>query len=194
MRRRMSSPTSPAAAAGRRRRMMEEARNWRPAETPRTSGARRSARSCGGPQIVETIGRRRPRTPSSSPATAGIGASSDRGLTAGDASTAGRRDLDDGDTAHGSCRSIPGFDMLEALTACAEHLDSSGPSRRRGDMGAHGSARSAIADEVGDDRLGRTTCFPGCGSTASSGSPDHAASLHGISQLRRRHRNPKPAF
>jgi len=35
----------------------------------------------------------------------------------------------DGDTAHGSCRSIPAFDILAALDACAEHLDRFGGHR-----------------------------------------------------------------
>ena len=35
----------------------------------------------------------------------------------------------DGDTAHGSCRSIPAFDILAALDACAEQLDRFGGHR-----------------------------------------------------------------
>jgi single-stranded-DNA-specific exonuclease len=35
----------------------------------------------------------------------------------------------DGDTAHGSCRSIPAFDMLAALEACAGHLERFGGHR-----------------------------------------------------------------
>jgi len=35
----------------------------------------------------------------------------------------------DGDTAHGSCRSIPAFDMLAALDACGAHLDRFGGHR-----------------------------------------------------------------
>jgi single-stranded-DNA-specific exonuclease len=62
----------------------------------------------------------------------------------------------EGDTAHGSCRSIPGFDMLDALKACESHLERFGGHRMAAGLtlGASGirAFRDAMAS-VGDDRL-----------------------------------------
>jgi single-stranded-DNA-specific exonuclease len=62
----------------------------------------------------------------------------------------------DGDTAHGSCRSIEGFDMLGALEACAEHLEkfgghtmAAGVTLEKGRIKAFREAMGV----VGDDRL-----------------------------------------
>ena len=63
----------------------------------------------------------------------------------------------DGDTAHGSCRSIPGFDMLEALTACAEHLDQFGGHRAAAGLTMGRSRIRAFREALtawADDRLG----------------------------------------
>jgi len=63
----------------------------------------------------------------------------------------------EGETAHGSCRSIPGFDMLEALTACAAHLDQFGGHRAAAGL-TTGRARIRAFREAmtrwADDRLG----------------------------------------
>jgi single-stranded-DNA-specific exonuclease len=67
----------------------------------------------------------------------------------------------EGDTAHGSCRSIPGFDMLEALTACGAHLEQFGGHRAaagvtvaRGRIRAFRDALTAWADDhLGPDDL-----------------------------------------
>jgi single-stranded-DNA-specific exonuclease len=63
----------------------------------------------------------------------------------------------DGDTAHGSCRSIPGFDMLEALTACSAHLDQYGGHRAAAGLTIHRSRIRAFREDLtrwADDRLG----------------------------------------
>jgi single-stranded-DNA-specific exonuclease len=63
----------------------------------------------------------------------------------------------DGDTAHGSCRSIPGFDMLEALTACSEHLEQFGGHRAAAGLTIGRSHIRAFRDALtrfADDRLG----------------------------------------
>lgn len=63
----------------------------------------------------------------------------------------------EGDAAHGSCRSIPGFDMLDALERCAGHLDRFGGHRMAAgitlEKGRIKGFRDAMA-AVGDDRLG----------------------------------------
>lgn len=63
----------------------------------------------------------------------------------------------EGDAAHGSCRSIPGFDMLGALEQCAGHLERFGGHRMAAgltlDKGRIKGFRDAMAT-VGDDRLG----------------------------------------
>lgn len=63
----------------------------------------------------------------------------------------------EGDAAHGSCRSIPGFDMLGALEQCAEHLVRFGGHRMAAGLtlekGRIKGFRDAMAT-VGDDRLG----------------------------------------
>jgi single-stranded-DNA-specific exonuclease len=63
----------------------------------------------------------------------------------------------DGDTAHGSCRSIPGFDMLEALSACSTHLDQFGGHRAAAGLTLGRSRIRAFRDDLtrwADDRLG----------------------------------------
>jgi single-stranded-DNA-specific exonuclease len=63
----------------------------------------------------------------------------------------------DGDTAHGSCRSIPGFDMLEALTACSAHLEQYGGHRAAAGLTIHRSRIRAFREDLtrwADDRLG----------------------------------------
>jgi len=67
----------------------------------------------------------------------------------------------EGDTAHGSCRSIPAFDMLDALTACAPHLVQFGGHRaaagltlERGKIRAFREAITGWADDhLGPDDL-----------------------------------------
>jgi single-stranded-DNA-specific exonuclease len=63
----------------------------------------------------------------------------------------------EGDTAHGSCRSIQGFDMLEALTACAGHLDQFGGHRAAAGLTIGRSRIRGFRDALtrwADDRLG----------------------------------------
>lgn len=63
----------------------------------------------------------------------------------------------DGDTAHGSCRSIPAFDMLAALEACAAHLERFGGHRSAAGLtierGRIKDFREALT-RWADDRLG----------------------------------------
>jgi single-stranded-DNA-specific exonuclease len=63
----------------------------------------------------------------------------------------------EGDTAHGSCRSIPGFDILEALTACAAHLDQFGGHRAAAGLTVARAHIRAFRDAItawADDHLG----------------------------------------
>jgi len=63
----------------------------------------------------------------------------------------------DGETAHGSCRSIPGFDMLAALTACACHLDQFGGHSAAAGLTTGRSRIRAFREALtqwADDRLG----------------------------------------
>jgi len=63
----------------------------------------------------------------------------------------------EGDTAHGSCRSIPGFDILEALTACAAHLDQFGGHRAAAGLTVARARMRAFRDAItawADDHLG----------------------------------------
>jgi single-stranded-DNA-specific exonuclease len=63
----------------------------------------------------------------------------------------------EGDTAHGSCRSIPGFDILEALTACASHLDQFGGHRAAAGLTVARARIRAFRDALtawADDHLG----------------------------------------
>jgi single-stranded-DNA-specific exonuclease len=63
----------------------------------------------------------------------------------------------DGDTAHGSCRSIPAFDMLEALTACGQHLERYGGHRAAAGLTMARSRIKAFREALtawADDRLG----------------------------------------
>ncbi len=63
----------------------------------------------------------------------------------------------DGETAHGSCRSIPAFNMLEALEACHEHLDRFGGHKMAAGLTLPSDRikafRSSMA-EWADERLG----------------------------------------
>ena len=76
----------------------------------------------------------------------------------------------DGDIAHGSCRSIPGFDMLAALESCAPMLERFGGHKQRGRPAARERAHQGIPP--GGQRArrraasARTICGRGCGSTA----------------------------
>ena len=62
----------------------------------------------------------------------------------------------DGETAHGSCRSIPGFDMLAALDACAPLLERFGGHKMAAGLTLSRSRikefRTAVAT-IGEDRL-----------------------------------------
>jgi single-stranded-DNA-specific exonuclease len=63
----------------------------------------------------------------------------------------------DGDAAHGSCRSVPGFDMLDALEACAVHLERFGGHKMAAGLTMEKSRIKAFRDamaRLGDDRLG----------------------------------------
>jgi len=63
----------------------------------------------------------------------------------------------EGDTAHGSCRSIPGFDILEALTACAPHLEQFGGHRAAAGLTVARARIRAFRDALtawADDHLG----------------------------------------
>jgi single-stranded-DNA-specific exonuclease len=62
----------------------------------------------------------------------------------------------DGDTAHGSCRSIPAFDMLAALDACAAHLDRFGGHRAAAGLTMERGRITAFREALtkwADDRL-----------------------------------------
>jgi single-stranded-DNA-specific exonuclease len=105
----------------------------------------------------------------------------------------------EGDTAHGSCRSIPGFDMLEALTACAEHLDQFGGHRAAAGL-TLGRARIRPFREAitrwADDRLGPDDLRPRLRIDGQLGFPQITPRLYdGISQLAPFGvGNPKPVF
>ncbi|HSK09369.1 MAG TPA: single-stranded-DNA-specific exonuclease RecJ, partial [Vicinamibacterales bacterium] len=106
--------------------------------------------------------------------------------------------IDDG-VAHGSCRSIPAFDMLAALDACAPHL-----TRYGGHKGAAGltleadgvkAFRSAI-QQYGDDRLQPDDLRPRLRIDAPLGFADIKGKL--VEELRRIEPfglgNPRPVF
>jgi single-stranded-DNA-specific exonuclease len=62
----------------------------------------------------------------------------------------------DGDTAHGSCRSIEGFDMLGALESCAEHLEKFGGHKMAAGLTLEKGRIKGFRDAmgaIGDDRL-----------------------------------------
>jgi len=105
----------------------------------------------------------------------------------------------DGDTAHGSCRSIPGFDMLEALTACAEHLDQFGGHRAAAGLTMGRARIRAFRDALtrwADDRLGPDDLRPRLRIDGQLGFRQITPRLYeGISQLAPFGAgNPKPAF
>jgi single-stranded-DNA-specific exonuclease len=63
----------------------------------------------------------------------------------------------EGETAHGSCRSIPGFDILAALTACAPHLEQFGGHRAAAGLTVARARIRAFRDAItawADDHLG----------------------------------------
>ena len=63
----------------------------------------------------------------------------------------------EGDVAHGSCRSIPGFDMLGALEHCAGHLTKFGGHRHAAGLTMEASRMDAFRAQIttyGDDKLG----------------------------------------
>jgi single-stranded-DNA-specific exonuclease len=63
----------------------------------------------------------------------------------------------DGDTVHGSCRSIPAFNMLEALEACGAHLDRFGGHKMAAGLTMSAERIKAFRASVtawADDRLG----------------------------------------
>jgi single-stranded-DNA-specific exonuclease len=105
----------------------------------------------------------------------------------------------DGDTAHGSCRSIPGFDMLEALTACAGHLDQFGGHRAAAGLTMSRSRirafREALTEWAGD-RLGPDDLRPRLRIDGQLGFGQITPRLYeGISQLAPFGiGNPKPTF
>jgi single-stranded-DNA-specific exonuclease len=105
----------------------------------------------------------------------------------------------EGDIAHGSCRSIPGFDMLEALTACGAHLEQFGGHRAaagvtvaRGRIRAFRDALTAWAD----DHLGPDDLRPRLRIDGRLGFRQITARLYdGIAQLAPFGTgNPKPTF
>lgn len=74
----------------------------------------------------------------------------------------------DGDVAHGSCRSIAGFDMLGCLESCAPLMQRFGGHKAAAGLQLDAS-RSANSGWPSTSTLqgawGRTTCGRGCGST-----------------------------
>jgi single-stranded-DNA-specific exonuclease len=105
----------------------------------------------------------------------------------------------DGDTAHGSCRSIPGFDMLAALTACAEHLDQFGGHRAAAGLTMSRSRIRAFREALttwADERLGPDDLRPRLRIDGQLGFRQITPRLYdGISQLAPFGvGNPKPAF
>ena len=106
----------------------------------------------------------------------------------------------DGETAHGSCRSIPGFDMLAALDACAAHLERFGGHKLAagltlGRSRIHGVPRRADARGP-TTGWGPTTCGRGCASTRRWVPPDHAERFYeALSRLAPFGAgNPRPVF
>jgi single-stranded-DNA-specific exonuclease len=105
----------------------------------------------------------------------------------------------DGDTAHGSCRSIPGFDMLEALTACSAHLDQFGGHRAAAGLTISRSRIRAFREDLtrwADERLGPDDLRPRLRIDGQLGFRQITPRLYdGISQLAPFGAgNPKPMF
>ena len=105
----------------------------------------------------------------------------------------------DGDTAHGSCRSIPGFDMLEALTGCAAHLEQFGGHRAAAGLTIARSRIRAFREALAqwaDDRLGPDDLRPRLRIDGQLGFRQITPRLYeGISQLAPFGMgNPKPVF
>jgi single-stranded-DNA-specific exonuclease len=105
----------------------------------------------------------------------------------------------DGDTAHGSCRSIPGFDMLEALTACSAHLDQYGGHRAAAGLTLQRSRIRAFREDLtrwADDRLGPDDLRPRLRLDGRLGFRQITPRLfEGLSQLAQFGAgNPKPMF
>jgi single-stranded-DNA-specific exonuclease len=105
----------------------------------------------------------------------------------------------EGDTAHGSCRSIPGFDMIEALTACGVHLDQFGGHRAAAGLTIARSRIRAFRDALtrwADDRLGPDDLRPRLRIDGQLGFRQITPRLYdGVSQLAPFGiGNPKPTF
>ena len=105
----------------------------------------------------------------------------------------------DGDTAHGSCRSIPAFDMLEALTACSAHLDQFGGHRAAAGLTISRSRIRAFREDLtrwADDRLGPDDLRPRLRIDGELGFRQITPRLYdGLSQLAPFGAgNPKPMF
>ena len=79
----------------------------------------------------------------------------------------------EGATAHGSCRSFPAFDMLEALEFSAAHLQQFGGHRAAAGLTWSAAGIKAFREAIAgwaEDRLSPgTTCVPGCGIDAPLG-------------------------
>ena len=105
----------------------------------------------------------------------------------------------DGDTAHGSCRSIPAFDMLDALESCAGHLERFGGHRMAAGITLTTSQirpfREAMAT-LGDNRLGPDDLRPRLRLDAPLGfrsiRPEFYEALNGLAPFGVG--NPKPLF
>jgi single-stranded-DNA-specific exonuclease len=105
----------------------------------------------------------------------------------------------DKNTAHGSCRSIPGFDMLAALERCAPLLDRFGGHRQAAGLVVESSRikelRRAVND-VADETLGPDDLVPrlriDAGLTFRSISGDVASSVLALAPFGAG--NPRPVF
>jgi len=106
--------------------------------------------------------------------------------------------IEDG-VAHGSCRSIPAFDMLGALTACHQHLERYGGHRAAAGLtldAAGVKAFRAAIQQYGDDHLGPDDLRPRLRVDAALGFADIRGRL--VEELRRFEPfglgNPRPVF
>jgi single-stranded-DNA-specific exonuclease len=105
----------------------------------------------------------------------------------------------EGETAHGSCRSIPGFDILEALTACAPHLEQFGGHRAAAGLTVSRARIRAFRDAItawADDHLGPDDLRPRLRIDAPLGFRQITPRLYeGLAQLAPFGLgNPKPTF
>ncbi len=82
----------------------------------------------------------------------------------------------DGDMAHGSCRSIPGFDMLAALESCAPMMKRFGGHKAAAGLqietGTHQGVPARPSTRTPRAISARTTCARRSGSTARSSFDD----------------------